>query len=333
MDVDARMGNPGDYDANGMAGGMQEPSSSGGESSLTQEDAWTVIESFFVQKGLVRQQLDSFDEFIETTMLELIEETPPIVVEPQLQYRPGDQENNNMDEDGPEDGFGASAAGARSGAGSLKQVYKINFGQIYLSKPTHTEAGGDSSPIFPREARLRNLTYSAPLYADVQMTIKTIDTETGEEVGEPTEKPLSKVFMGQIPIMLRSKYCSLYEVSPRDAAELGECEYDQGGYFVINGTEKVLIAQERMASNHVVCFKKRQPHKFSIVSQILSTLEGSSLASSTEVRMYSRGGDRGTAGNVIRVTVPYIRSDIPIVILFRALGFAADKDVLDHIVG
>ncbi|VDP96986.1 unnamed protein product [Trichobilharzia regenti] len=106
----------------------------------------------------------------------------------------------------------------------------------------------------PNDARLRNLTYAAPLYVDV---MKRIIRDSAVE-----EKPLEKKFIGKIPIMLRyvsysvivficcrSTYCLLSVMSDRDLAELNECPLDPGGYFIINGSEKVLIAQEKMATN------------------------------------------------------------------------------------
>jgi DNA-directed RNA polymerase beta subunit len=74
-----------------------------------------------------------------------------------------------------------------------------------------------------------------------------VDTET---------RQFDQMFIGRLPIMLRSQYCMLARKSQRDRVDLGECPYDQGGYFIINGSEKVLIAQERMANNHVYVFKK-----------------------------------------------------------------------------
>ena len=71
----------------------------------------------------------------------------------------------------------------------------------------------------------------------------------------------------QVPIMLRSSYCGLKECSDKELTDLGECPYDSGGYFVINGSEKVLIAQERMAANHVYVFKKSQPSKYLFVGE------------------------------------------------------------------
>ena len=84
------------------------------------------------------------------------------------------------------------------------------------------------------------------------------DPDTPEETREH-----SKMFLGYVPIMLRSRFCVLADKDDRALCELCECIYDQGGYFVINGSEKVLVAQEHMSNNHVYCFRKSQPHKFS----------------------------------------------------------------------
>ena len=140
-----------------------------------------------------------------------------------------------------------------------KKTYKVQFGQIYLSKPMVTEADGMTSTLFPKEARLRNLTYSAPLYVDMTKTVTTVSAEgdTSEEV-----EKINKVFIGKVPIMLRSQYCSLHDHTDKELTELGECAYDEGGYFIINGSEKVLIAQEKMSTNHVYVFEKRQPSKY-----------------------------------------------------------------------
>lgn len=91
--------------------------------------------------------------------------------------------------------------------------------------------------------------------------------------------------------MLRSSYCSLYRHSERDLTEMGECPYDQGGYFIINGSEKVLIAQEKMSTNHVYVFKKRQPNKYAYVAEVRSIGESQNKApSGMFVRMLSRPG-------------------------------------------
>nr|CAB3493885.1 unnamed protein product [Digitaria exilis] len=276
------------------------------DEEITQDDAWAVISAYFEEKGLVRQQLDSFDEFIQNTMQEIVDESADIEIRPESQHNPGRQ------------------------AEFAETLHKISFGQIYLSKPMMTEADGETATLFPKSARLRNLTYSAPLYVDVSYRV-TKKGHDCEEVTETADYP--KVFIGKVPIMLRSSYCTLYQQSEKDLTELGECPYDQGGYFIINGSEKVLIAQEKMSTNHVYVFKKRQPNKYAYVAEVRSMAENQNRpASSMFVRMLSRAGAKGgSSGQYIRATLPYIRADIPIIIVFRALGFVADKDILEHI--
>lgn len=97
--------------------------------------------------------------------------------------------------------------------------------------------------------------------------------------------------------MLQSSYCTLYQNSEKDLTELGECPYDQGGYFIINGSEKVLIAQEKMSTNHVYVFKKRQPNKYAYVAEVRSMAESQNRPPSTMfVRMLSRASSKGVTG-------------------------------------
>ncbi|KAK7376096.1 hypothetical protein VNO78_34948 [Psophocarpus tetragonolobus] len=274
------------------------------EEEITQEDAWVVISAYFEEKGLVHQQLDSFDEFIQNTMQEIVDESTDIEIRPQSQHNPTQQ--------------------------SHFTIYKISFGQVYLWKPRMTESDGETTTLFPKDARLRNLTYSAPLCVDVSKTVIS-KAHSGEEVTETRE--LTNVFIGKVPIMLRSRYCTLYQNSEKDLTELGECPYDQGGYFIVNGSEKVLIAQEKMSTNHVYVFMKRQPNKYAYVAEVRSMPDSQNRPPNTMfVRMLSRTSSKGgSSGQYIRATLPYIRTEIPIIIIFRALGFVADKDILEHI--
>ncbi|KAK4772822.1 hypothetical protein SAY87_027841 [Trapa incisa] len=99
--------------------------------------------------------------------------------------------------------------------------------------------------------------------------------------------------------MLRSNYCTLYQNLEKDLTELGECPYDQGGYFIINGSEKVLIAQEKMSTNHVYVFKKRQPNKYAYVAEVRSMAESQNrLPSTMFVRMLSQTNAKGACGLV-----------------------------------
>ncbi|CAG0906207.1 unnamed protein product [Cyprideis torosa] len=232
-------------------------------SELWQEACWIVINSYFDEKGLVRQQLDSFDEFIQMSVQRIVEDTPAIELQAEAQHSAGELENPTQ--------------------------YQLKFEQIYLSKPTHWEKDGSPSPLMPNEARLRNLTYSAPLYVDITKTI----VREGEE---PTVTQHPKTFIGKIPIMLRSTYCLLNELTDRDLTELNECPLDPGGYFIINGSEKVLIAQEKMATNTVYVFSMKDS-KFAYKAEIRSCLEHSSRPTSTLwVNMLAKGGQVRHAG-------------------------------------
>ncbi len=165
--------------------------------------------------------------------------------------------------------------------------------------------------------------------------------------------------------MLRSTYCILSESNDRELTDLGECPYDQGGYFVINGSEKVvsfphaparllailrthrlslyaytahvyhvqvLIGQEKMTNNAVYVFRKKQPSKYSHVAEIKSSLDSSRPASSMHMQLLNQGQVKGVAGRCIHATVPYIRDTVPVVVIFRALGFQSDREILEHVV-
>ncbi|KAI0756840.1 DNA-dependent RNA polymerase II second largest subunit [Daedaleopsis nitida] len=262
---------------------------------ITHEDCWTVISSFFDQKGLVRQQLDSFDEFVQNTMQELVDENADLILD-QADQHTGHEAD-------------------------VTRRYEIKFGQIYLSRPTVTEADGSVVPVFPQEARLRNLTYSAPLYIEMKKRIllgrEDPDSATGDMMWdveqEDRDADAKKVWIG------------------KELFDLNECPYDSGGYFIINGSEKVLIAQERMATNHVYVFAKAQPSPISFLAEIRSAVEkGGKTISQFQVKLYHRSQER-SLGNVMKATIPYIKVDIPIWVVFRALGVISDRDILEHI--
>jgi len=269
---------------------------------IWQEACWIVISAYFEEKGLVRQQLDSFDEFIQMNVQRIVEDAPQIDLQGEAQHAAGEIENPPR--------------------------YLLKFEQIYLSKPTHWEKDGAPSPMMPNEARLRNLTYSAPLYVDITKTVV-------KEGQDPIETQHQKTYIGKIPIMLRSHYCLLNGMTDRDLTELNECPLDPGGYFIINGSEKVLIAQEKMATNTVYVFAMKDG-KYAYKTEIRSCLEHSSRPTSTLwINMLARGGQnikKSAIGQRIVAILPYIKQEIPIMIVFRALGFVADRDILEHII-
>ncbi|KAG5860186.1 DNA-directed RNA polymerase subunit B [Encephalitozoon hellem] len=260
------------------------------ESMFTKEHSWSIISSFFEQKGLVRQQLDSFDQFVKTKMQEVIDESPAIIVQ----------------------------SAPTAGTETQKRI-TVRFGQIYVSKPPiYTESDGRTITVFPNEARTRDLTYASPLFIDV---IK----ETVSELGVVDKHKYSRVPFGSLPVMLRSSYCVLHGLGDKDLIDLGECPYDQGGYFIVNGSEKVIVAQERMASNTVYVFKKAQPATYTHYAEIRSVPEKSSRNPSTLSMKLCR------SPAAIRVSLPLVKQDVPLFVLYRALGFLSDKEIIDHI--
>ena len=102
--------------------------------------------------------------------------------------------------------------------------------------------------------------------------------------------------IGKIPIMLRSTFCILRGLPDQDLYDLNECPYDSGGYFIINGSEKVLIAQERMATNHVYVFAKAQPSPINFLAEIRSAVEkGGKTISQFQVKMFHRNQERSVS--------------------------------------
>jgi DNA-directed RNA polymerase II subunit RPB2 len=271
------------------------------EQEIIQEEAWVVISHFFESKGLVRQQLDSFDDFMEHAVQDLVMGSAPILLQPQPQHRPGDRSEAD-----------------------LNMRYKITFGQMYLSRPRLGLLDGSTDVYYPNEARLRDLTYDAPLYSDVtKTTIRSDGTE------DPDEERGEKILLGRVPILLRSRFCHLHDKTDKELESFGECPYDTGGYFIINGGERVLIAQEKMSNNHVYVFKKAMPSKYSYVAEIRSVVEDANRPTSTFYVKYTARS--ATKLQTLQAQIPYIKKDIPVVILFRALGFVGDRDILEMI--
>jgi len=250
-------------------------------SELWQEICWSVINAYFDEKGLVQQQLNSFNEFIETSIEHIVEKSNQIKIE-RSQYA---KENDK---------------------------YFLKFGQVYITKPIQWEKEDTESSIMPNEARLRNLTYSAALYIDI------IKTTLRDNVVRATTLH-EKIYIGKIPIMVRSKYCLLHGLSDPDLIEKNECPLDPGGYFIINGLEKVLIIQERIATNTVYVFRMKSD-KYSYRAEIKSCVEYSSRPASTLwVNMKYVNTKNCNISECIVAIIPYVKQEIPIIIVFRAL--------------
>ena len=217
--------------------------------------------------------------------------------------------------------------------------------EIFIDRPITFE-NGNAMLITPKDARLRNLTYESHLYANILVEITHGDNEI-------IEKKFTNVAIGSIPIMLHSDICILNGQGSNVLRKLGECIYDTGGYFIIDGKEKVIISQERNTTNRLLVSKLKNDDYYShrgiircngesgetmlsartIEFLIVKTNENSDMVTSTNDDDEEKQPKSTKIAKTILVKLPSISTAIPLVIFFRALGLESDKDIYDSIFG
>ena len=207
---------------------------------------------------------------------------------------------------------------------------EIELNDHKLSPPTIHENNGRQKLMYPNEARLRNFTYASNLY--ISVTFKTI-MRTGEglvNIFESSKTKLQKISLGKVPIMLHSKACILNMGTNNKKLDYEECDYDEGGYFIINGSEKVIVSQERVAENKIYVFQNtKQQSKYSHICEIKSIPNKKILTpKNIQVKLTSK---EGISGKTIKVSLPHIKTDIPLFIMFRVLKITSDKDIINYI--
>ena len=144
-------------------------------------------------------------------------------------------------------------------------------------------------------------------------------------------KTLPKIHIGKLPIMLKSAVCVLQQYSHVSPAVTGECEFDAGGYFIINGSEKTCLAQERAAENLVQCFNTaKNNNKWEWTAEIKSVPDFKCI-SPKQITMMVASKNNGL-GQPIFLQIPRIKQPIPLFAVFRALGVENDKDICDKII-
>jgi DNA-directed RNA polymerase II subunit RPB2 len=186
--------------------------------------------------------------------------------------------------------------------------------------------------LYPNEARLRNLTYSALVEADIVIRLTfAVPQSSGpplmkEVIMDPVANPavygyLARFPLFRIPIMLHSRYCILHSKPQSFLREAGECVYDYGGYFIVEGSEKVLITHQEQAFNTLYVTPQDRDPKLSIYATI------SCLNPTTrQVKRVAFGLARREG--TLAVSLPFVRKPVPVFLLFRAMGIQADEDIL-----
>lgn len=271
------------------------------------EEPWDIIGSYF--KGhhldrLVRHQIESYNDFVSIQIQKTIDMFNPVYVKSEHDY--------------------------------IKTVNKynlelfINFDNFNIYRPQIHENNGATKLMFPQEARLRNFTYASNMTIDINIKYVIRNGDNLENI-QSVHKKLPKIQIGKLPIMLRSEICVLKQYGHIDNNISGECKMDPGGYFIINGSEKTCLAQERAAENQVYCFDiSKGNSKWNLMAEIKSVPDWKCI-SPKQISMMISSKNNGF-GHSIFIQVPRIKQPIPLFIVFRALGVISDKDICKKIV-
>ena len=270
------------------------------------ETPWSIIETYFKDKHLerlVRHQLESYNNFVGCQLNKTIEMFNPVQVASEQDYD------------------------SKTGKFSFEMF--ITFENFHIYRPQIHENNGAIKLMFPQEARLRNFTYSAAMTLDIN--IKYI-VRSGEnlENAQTFYKNLPKIHIGKLPIMLKSNICVLNQYKYIDHAHTGECKFDSGGYFIINGSEKTVLGQERAAENKIYCFNvSKNNTKYSWIAEVKSIPDFKCI-SPKQINMMVSSKNNGF-GFPLSIQIPRVKQAIPLFIVFRALGVISDKEICEKI--
>ncbi len=241
--------------------------------SYSDAQMWGLLKEFFQEKGLVKQHIDSYNDFVDKGLQSIVEEIAEIPIE--IEEYP----------------------------------LKIKLGKIEIGTPRVTEVDGSERPIYPAEARIRNLTYAAPLHLEMTPVI-------GEREGQ-TEI----VYIGDLPVMLRSKICPISRLSPEELISIGEDPIDPGGYFIVHGAERVMIALEDLAANRIFVDIEKTGVNPTYKAKVFSTTVG--FRARTEIALKTDGA--------LYITMPGVPTEVPLVVLLKAIGLSEDVKIAEEI--
>lgn len=271
------------------------------------EEPYQIIESYFEGKHLdrlVRHQIESYNNFVNYQIQRTIDMFNPVKIH---------SENDYVAE---------------------KQLYMlecvVTFNNFKLYPPQIHENNGATKIMLPQEAKLRNFTYASTMTVDIDIEYIIRNTECMENP-RIIKRTMPKINIGKMPIMLKSSICVLNQNNNFTNTQLtGECSMDCGGYFIIKGSEKTVLGQERAAENRIYCFNSKKSTKWAWTAEIKSVPDFKCI-SPKQVSMMISSKNNGF-GHGIYVTLPRIKQPVELFILFRAVGIITDKDICKHIV-
>ncbi len=265
--------------------------------------SWETIHTYFQADGipkLVEHQIESFEDFVRNKIPLIVASTAPIVV-----WHEQDETQKKY-----------------------KYELRLGFENITYMKPRIQEATGRIKPMFPQEARARNFTYAAQMFCDVRFIARTYKGPTLSEYDEQV-KVFEGVSLGKIPVMLGSSLCIMKDY-PISKEEIGECPNDPFGYFIIHGSERTILCQEKVADNRIMIFyNKKASAKYTFSAELKSLHESfTTPPKKLEIRVTSKFNG---LGHPLTVCVPRFREDIPLIVMFRALGIESDEEIANLI--
>ena len=273
------------------------------------EISWELIDKYFNDNpsNLVFHHLESYNDFFNKGIQRIFRENNPIrFIEREDETQPNQRRNECLLYLGGKDGS-----------------------KIYYGKPIIYD-DNQSHFMFPNDARLRNMTYGITIHYDVDVEFRYYNNETSMK--DETDKPyhtmqLPKMYLGRLPIMLQSDLCILNSLNKDVRFNMGECRNDYGGYFIIDGKEKVIVSQEKFADNMLYIRQNKADNVYSHSAEIRSVSEDSSKPiRTTSVKIVAPSPS--LSNNQIVVAVPNVKKPVPLFILMRALGVISDKDII-----
>ena len=264
--------------------------------------SWKLIDKYFVDNpnNLVAHHLESYNNFFNGGINRIFLENNPV----RFIERENDAQPNKRNE-------------------CLLYLGGKNADKIYFGKPIIYD-DNYTHFMYPNDARLRNMTYGITIHYDVEVDFIYFDSE-GEKQEHSTT--LERVLLGRFPIMLQSDLCILNNLPKEVRYNMGECRNDYGGYFIIDGKEKVIVSQEKFADNMLYIKENKPDDVYSHSAEIRSVSEDTSKAvRTTAIKIVSPSPT--LSNNQIVVAVPNVRKPVPLFILMRALGVISDKQII-----
>ena len=271
------------------------------------EEPWTLIESHFKNqhlKQLIRHQIESYNYMVNTQLEQTIEMFNPIRICSEHDYI---KEQNIH-----------------------RLVAHVTLENFNIHRPQVYENNGATKIMFPQEARLRNFTYAGSMTVDLNIKYTVRNGENYKNT-QTYNKLLKNIHIGKLPIMLRSDICVLNQYRHLNNNQTGECKMDPGGYFIINGSEKTCLAQERAAENQIACFNISKNNTKWTWNAEMKCIPYWKCISPKQINLYQSSKNNGF-GKSIYLQIPRLKNPIPLFIIFRAFNIISDKDICEKVI-